>query len=314
MDTFLNAMTQLTKPLLCKHHRYVHQLTDCFNCSDCLVKIKRSIANSIKYQPLYKFSGQNQFRITDSSKCALYIGYTSKSTTIYFNKWNGIKTLAFCMFIDIWLYQERNSLFSNDKSSEMLFEYAIKKIIMLLSYIRKDEFINLLQSDLVYRKIKIFLTLNKCNLSLIISRYYLIALFYILSFKINKYKNELKQESNKWTNIIQISQRILHCMKKALYPFNNNIYVRHIESWINIIKWNEVICSNNKCNNCYINEINKKINIKKEFVKYINDNNKLTHAKYKKCKRCKVAVYCSKKCQKYHWNATHRLNCVHFLS
>ncbi len=31
--------------------------------------------------------------------------------------------------------------------------------------------------------------------------------------------------------------------------------------------------------------------------------------KYKICSKCKVAMYCSKKCQKYHWNKQHRVYC-----
>lgn len=54
-------------------------------------------------------------------------------------------------------------------------------------------------------------------------------------------------------------------------------------------------CMNNKklfqnCFNCYTNGQNKK---------------------FQKCKSCKIAHYCSKKCQKIDWNMLHRVQCKH---
>ena len=33
------------------------------------------------------------------------------------------------------------------------------------------------------------------------------------------------------------------------------------------------------------------------------------HGRLKRCARCKVKMYCSKKCQREHWNKTHKHFC-----
>eukprot|EP01084_Bolivina_argentea_P150566 262929_1 len=52
------------------------------------------------------------------------------------------------------------------------------------------------------------------------------------------------------------------------------------------VKWYEIECHNHLC-------VNRRFMVNKFY----------------KCKQCKVAIYCSKKCQKMDWNNMHRINC-----
>eukprot|EP01084_Bolivina_argentea_P038370 70939_1 len=72
------------------------------------------------------------------------------------------------------------------------------------------------------------------------------------------------------------SEYVRTCFK-LFHSFSGEVYRQ---------KWNAMQCQNMKCNRIRKNE------------------------KFKKCKLCRVARYCSKKCQKYNWNKqNHKLHC-----
>lgn len=114
---------------------------------------------------------------------------------------------------------------------------------------------------------------------------------------------------HKYQHVIYLSQnqhKISEEFNLLLKQNDNTQIKQNIREITNYIQFQQnekflmINCSNIMCNKT------------KYRISNINDNQirQYNGNKFKRCKRCNTTIYCSKKCQKFHWKKDHRYYCV----